>query len=49
MERLDFDLPFRWFVGLGIDDPVWDRWPLFDALAQGLIPHCSRAGGASWR
>ena len=24
MERLDFDLSFRWFVGLGIDDPVWD-------------------------
>jgi transposase len=24
MERLEFDLPFRWFVGLGVDDPVWD-------------------------
>ena len=24
MERLDFDLSFRWFVGLGIDDAVWD-------------------------
>jgi transposase len=24
MERLDFDLLFRWFVGLGIDDAVWD-------------------------
>lgn len=24
MERLDFDLLFRWFVGLGTDDPVWD-------------------------
>lgn len=24
MERLDFDLSFRWFVGLGVDDPVWD-------------------------
>ena len=23
MERMDFDLLFRWFVGLGIDDPVW--------------------------
>jgi hypothetical protein len=22
MERLEFDLLFRWFVGLGIDDPV---------------------------
>jgi IS5 family transposase len=25
IERLDFDLLFRWFVGLGIDDPVWDH------------------------
>ena len=24
MERLDFDLLFRWFVGLGVDHPVWD-------------------------
>lgn len=25
MERLDHDLLFRWFVGLGIDDPAWDH------------------------
>ncbi|GJD74570.1 IS5 family transposase ISNisp7 [Methylobacterium goesingense] len=25
MERLEFDLLFRWFVGLGIDDPTWDH------------------------
>lgn len=25
MERLDFDLLFRWFVGLGIDDEPWDH------------------------
>jgi len=25
MERLNFDLLFRWFVGLGIDDEVWDH------------------------
>jgi len=25
MERLQFDLLFRWFVGLGIDDPIWDH------------------------
>lgn len=24
IERLDFDLSFRWFVGLGVDDRVWD-------------------------
>jgi hypothetical protein len=25
MERIEFDLLFRWFVGVGIDDPVWDH------------------------
>jgi len=25
MERVEFDLLFRWFVGLGIDDPVWNH------------------------
>jgi len=25
MERLEFDLLFRWFVGLGIDDSAWDH------------------------
>ena len=24
MERMAFDLLFRWFVGLGADEPVWD-------------------------
>ncbi len=24
LERMEFDLLFRWFVGLGIDDVVWD-------------------------
>ena len=24
MEQLDYNLLFRWFVGLGVDDPVWD-------------------------
>lgn len=23
-EQLDYNLLFRWFVGLGVDDPVWD-------------------------
>ena len=23
MEQMDYNLLFRWFVGLGIDDPVW--------------------------
>src|SRR5437764_4476581 len=25
IERLEFDLLFRWFVGIGVDDPVWDH------------------------
>lgn len=25
MERLEFDLLFRWFTGIGIDEPVWDH------------------------
>ena len=25
MERLEFDLLFRWFVGLCVDDPAWDH------------------------
>ena len=25
MERLEFDLLFRWFVGIGVDDTVWDH------------------------
>ena len=24
VERIDYDLLFRWFVGLGIEDPVWE-------------------------
>ena len=25
MERIEYDLLFRWFVGIGVDDPVWDH------------------------
>ena len=25
MERIEYDLLFRWFVGLGVDDPAWDH------------------------
>src|SRR5258705_12906028 len=24
MEQLEYNILFRWFVGLGMDDPVWD-------------------------
>jgi transposase len=25
MERIEYDLLFRWFVGIGVDDAVWDH------------------------
>lgn len=51
MERIDFDLLYRWFVGLGIDDAVWDastfaknrdRFLEMDAAAEllaGVVNH----------
>jgi transposase len=24
MEEIDYNILFRWFVGLNLDDPVWD-------------------------
>src|SRR6201987_2109686 len=44
VERIDHDLLFRWFVGLGIEDPVWDatsftknRDRLLDGEAAGQL------------
>src|SRR6516162_6142045 len=40
MERLEFDLLFRWFVGLGVDDPAWDHSSFSknrDRLVEGEI------------
>lgn len=40
MERIEFDLLFRWFVGIGIDDPVWDHSSFStnrDRLLEGAI------------
>ena len=37
MERLEFDLLFRWFVGLGIDDAVWDGFGAWSR--DGVIAH----------
>lgn len=47
MEQLNYNLLFRWFVGLNMDDPVWDhstfsfnRERLFDeAIAQEFFEH----------
>ncbi|MDT7953979.1 MAG: IS5 family transposase [Acetobacteraceae bacterium] len=41
MERMEYDLLFRWFVGLGIDDGVWDHSTFSknrDRLLEGEIP-----------
>ena len=53
MERLEYDLLFRWFVGLGIEDLVWDatsftknRDRLLDGeIASRFSPPCSRTTG----
>jgi transposase len=40
VERIEYDLLFRWFVGLGIDDPVWDATSFTknrDRLLQGDV------------
>ena len=51
MEQLEFNLLFRWFVGLGIDDRVWDatvfchnrdrllRAEVSAKLLQGVVTH----------
>lgn len=42
MERIEFDLLFRWFIGLGIDDPVWDATTFTknrDRLLEGDIAY----------
>jgi len=47
MERLDYDLLFRWFVGLGIDEPVWDPTTFGknrDRLLAGDVAHKFLAG-----
>jgi transposase len=40
MEQLDYNLLFRWFVGLGMDEPVWDHSTFSknrDRLLEGRI------------
>jgi len=45
MERLEFDLLFRWFVGLGVDDPAWDH-SVSRRTATGCLKVISRR--SSW-
>ncbi len=40
MERLEFDLLFRWFVGIGVDEPAWDHSTFSknrDRLLEGAV------------
>jgi transposase len=42
MERLEYDLLFRWFVGLGVDDASWDQTTFGknrDRLLAGDVAH----------
>jgi len=38
VERIDYNLVFHWFVGLGIDDPVWNH-STFSKNRDRLMPH----------
>jgi transposase len=38
MEQLDYNLLFRWFVGLGVDDEVWDA-SVFAKNRDRLVDH----------
>lgn len=38
MEQLDYNLLFRWFVGLAMDDAVWDH-PVFSKNRDRLLAH----------
>jgi hypothetical protein len=45
-ERLEFDLLFRWFVKLGVDEPVWDASAF--SKNRDRLP-AGRWRSASWR
>ena len=36
MKRLELDLLFRWFVGIGVDDAVWDHSTFFRYARSGV-------------
>jgi transposase len=43
MEQLDYNLLFRWFVGLSMDDPVWDVTVFTKNRARLLTGEVARA------
>ena len=49
MEQLDYNLLFRWFVGLAMDDPIWDATVFTknrDRLLRGDIARPFSSGSA---
>ena len=47
MERIEFDLLFRWFVGIGSDDPVWDD--CVEKLGEPLLPVIFEFAALVWQ
>ena len=57
MEQLEYNLLFRWFVGLSMDDPVWDvtvftknrerllRGDIAEAFFQRVLARRAGSGG----
>ena len=43
MEQLDYNLLYRWFVGLNMDDPMWDV-TVFTKNRERLVERRHRAG-----
>ena len=51
MERLEYDLLFRWFAGIGVDDAAWDHSVYSknrDRLLEGDIAAGSGGGAGNW-
>jgi len=50
MERLEYELLFHWFVGIGVDDAAWDHSVFSkngDRLLEGDI--AAKLLNADWR
>ena len=47
MERLEYDLLFRWFAGIGVDDAAWDHSRSFAHQLQSYGRWCSARYAAS--
>jgi hypothetical protein len=49
MEQMDYNLLFRWFVGLEIDDKVWDGCPVvLGARSQTELSWAHPGGKSEW-